>query len=186
MAVAAPNPGARIAWELRRALRRAGLPAVIGTAALMLAAPTAWQAHLLAGEREALAARLAATRSVRPAAPPPDAASRLSGFYQWLPAHDTIPAQLATLVEIAGKSGVTLAKADYKPQQDDSAQFMRYQITLPIKAEYAKVQAFILAALQGMPSLTLEAVTFKREQIEAGEVEARVQFNLLVRKRSGA
>jgi len=83
---------------------------------------------------------------------------------------------------VAQKSGVTLAKADYKPQADGNTAFLRYQITLPVKAEYAQLQTFIVDALQALPTLTLDSVLFKREQIEAGEIDARIQFILLVKK----
>jgi hypothetical protein len=176
---------ARLGWEARRLGRRLGWSALLGAAMLALAAAAAWQSHSLAQRQQQLSGQLAAARGARPlpmAAGPGDAARQLAAFYAYLPAHEAIPDLLKQLVGIAEKNGVMLAKADYKPQPEDNADFMRYQITLPIKADYAKVQGFIIGALHGLPTLTLDAVTFKREQIESGEVEARVQFNLLVRK----
>lgn len=183
---AAPSRlGARLGWEARRIGRRLGWGAAIGIGALALAAGAAWQSHAMMQRQQQLASQLAAARSARPpplVAAADDATRQLAAFYTYLPAHEAIPDLLKQLVGIAAKNGVTLAKADYKPQAEDNADFMRYQITLPIKADYAKVQGFIVGALRGLPTLTLESVTFKREQIETGDVEARVQFNLLVRK----
>ncbi|NHZ33173.1 type 4a pilus biogenesis protein PilO [Massilia rubra] len=176
---------ARIAWEARRHGERLGWGAAVGACALAAAVLCAWQGQRLEARQHELAQSIAAARAAKPAQQRvalPDGARRVAAFYAWLPAHETIPDLLKQLVDVATKNGVVLAKADYKAQAEDGAAFMRYQITLPIKADYARVQAFIVGALRDMPALTLDSVTFKREQIDTGEVEARVHFNLLVRK----
>ena len=178
----------RLQWEAQRLWRQLGWPCAIGAACLALAAVAVRQGDALAARQRPLTLQLAA--AARQAALPataatPDAdsdASSLAAFHAYLPAHDSIPEQLKTLLEVAQKSGVTLAKADYKPQEDGTAPFLRYQITLPVRAEYAQLQAFLVDALQELPTLTLDSVLFKREQIEAGEIDARIQFILLVKK----
>lgn len=176
----------RLAWEAARLWRMLGWPSAIGAACLALAAFAVQQGDALGTRQQQLAAQLAT--AARQAALPPapvtlDAdADSLAAFHAYLPAHDSIPDQLKALLEVAQKSGVTLAKADYKPQEDGNTAFLRYQITLPVKAEYAQLQTFIVDALQALPTLTLDSVLFKREQIEAGEIDARIQFILLVKK----
>lgn len=176
----------RLAWETARLWRVLGWPCAIGAACLALAAAAMQQGEALAGRQQALRAQLAimAKQAALPPAPVTlDAdADSLAAFHAYLPAHDSIPEQLKTLLEVAQKSGVTLAKADYKPQEDGNTAFLRYQITLPVRAEYAQLQTFIVDALQALPTLTLDSVLFKREQIEAGEIDARIQFILLVKK----
>lgn len=183
---AAPSMlAARLAWEARRVGARVGWGAAVGACALAAATLCAWQSQRLGARQQDLAQQIAAARTARPAPQRvalPDGARRVAAFYAWLPAHEAIPDLLQQLVDVASRNGVVLAKADYKAQAEDGAAFLRYQITLPIKADYAKVQAFIVGALREMPALTLDSVTFKREQIDSGEVEARVHFNLLVRK----
>ncbi|MDN2670019.1 type 4a pilus biogenesis protein PilO [Janthinobacterium sp. SUN026] len=177
----------RLRWEAQRLWRTLSWPSAIGAACLALATFAMQQGDALAARQQQLAAQLAA--AARQSALPPataislDAdADSLAAFHAYLPAHDSIPEQLKTLLDVAQKSGVTLAKADYKPQEDGNTAFLRYQITLPVKAEYAQLQTFIVDALQEMPTLTLDSVLFKREQIEAGEIDARIQFILLVKK----
>lgn len=176
----------RLAWEAQRLWRTLGWPCAIGAACLALAAFAMRQGEALGARQQQLTAQLAAAarQSALPQAPITlDAdADSLAAFHAYLPAHDSIPEQLKTLLEVAQKSGVTLAKADYKPQEDGNTAFLRYQITLPVKAEYAQLQTFIVDALQALPTLTLDSVLFKREQIEAGEIDARIQFILLVKK----
>ncbi|ATD63206.1 MAG: type 4a pilus biogenesis protein PilO [Janthinobacterium svalbardensis] len=176
----------RLQWEAQRLWRSLGWPCAIGAACLALAAFAMQQGDALAARQQQLTAQLAAAarQSALPSAPITlDAdADSLAAFHAYLPAHDSIPEQLKALLEVAQKSGVTLAKADYKPQEDGNTAFLRYQITLPVKAEYAQLQTFIVDALQALPTLTLDSVLFKREQIEAGEIDARIQFILLVKK----
>ena len=184
--VARPRLPPRLQWEAQRLWRTLGWPCAIGAACLALAAFALRQGDALAARQQQLAAQLAA--AARQSALPPTAitldadADSLAAFHAYLPAHDSIPDQLKALLEVAQKSGVTLAKADYKPQEDGNTAFLRYQITLPVHAEYAQLQTFIVDALQVLPTLTLDSVLFKREQIEAGEIDARIQFILLVKK----
>jgi Tfp pilus assembly protein PilO len=176
----------RLAWEAARVGRKLGWPGAIGIACMALAVFALQQAGELAARQQHLTAQLAVAAKQ---AALPQAATRLdadadslAAFHAYLPAHDTIPEQLKELLEVAQRTGVTLAKADYKPQDDGNTAFLRYQISLPVKAEYAQLQAFIVDALQAVPTLTLDSVLFKREQIEAGEIDARIQFILLVKK----
>lgn len=183
-AVTSIAPRAR--WQARRGLRRFGAPAAIGAAALACALAMLGHASVLQQQLPAMQARLAgaARAAAVPVAAAPTAADGLAAFYRHLPAHAEIPVQLQTLVEIADKHQVPLAKADYKAQVEPQAGFMRYQINLPVHAEYAAVQAFMLEALQALPALTLDSVAFKRERAGASTVEARIQFILLVRSQA--
>ncbi len=178
--------GPRLSWQARRLWRRAGWAGAAGAACLALAALALLQTPALVARQQALTLQLAdaaKAAAVAAAAPPqPGPADGVAAFYAYLPVHDAIPEQLKELVNVARKTEVTLVKAEYKAQMESNAGFLRYQITLPVKADYASVQRFIVAALQALPTLTLDSVLFKREQIEAGEIEARIQFILLVKK----
>ncbi len=182
------NLGPRLSWEMRRLWRRLGWAAATGLACLAVAGLALQQSGSLLKRQQILLAELAEAGKAAAAAPvaaPPGDAQGLAAFYAYLPDHEAIPEQLKDLVDVAQKSEVTLVKAEYKAQPETNAAFLRYQITLPVKAEYANVQAFIVNALQALPTLTLDSVIFKREQIEAGDVEARIQFILLVKKARG-
>ena len=180
----APNLPRRLAWEARRMIRLTGSGAVIGIGCALLAVLAQWHATQLEQRRTTLAAQLniAARTAAAPQAPVVTTASGVAAFFDHLPPHDAIPDQLKELVRVAQQNSIPLAKAEYKPEQDGNAGFLRYRITLPVKADFANVQSFLITALQTLPTLTLESVAFKREQIEAGEVEARIQFVLLVRR----
>ena len=179
-----PNLANRLVWEARRRLRGAGAGAMAGIACALLALLAQWHATQLDRQRVALSAQVntAARMAAMPRAPVVTTASGVAAFFNHLPPHDAIPDQLKELVRVAQRSNIALAKAEYKPEQDANAGFLRYRITLPVKADFANVQSFLITALQTLPTLTLESVAFKREQIEAGDVEARIQFVLLVRR----
>ncbi|USX13794.1 hypothetical protein NHH88_29810 [Oxalobacteraceae bacterium OTU3CAMAD1] len=180
----APNLAGRLVWEARRRMRLAGAGAVVGIACALLALLAQWHATQLEQQLIALTEQLntAARTAAIPPAPVVTTASGVAAFFNHLPPHDAIPDQLKELVRVAQQSNIPLSKAEYKPEQDANAGFLRYRITLPVKADFANVQSFLITALQTLPTLTLESVAFKREQIEAGDVEARIQFVLLVRR----
>jgi hypothetical protein len=180
----APNLARRLGWEARRLARRTGAGAITGIGCALLALLAQWHSTQLDAQRIALTAQLnaAARTAATPPAPVVTTASGVAAFFDHLPPHDAIPDQLKELVRVARQSGIALTKAEYKPEQDANAGFLRYRVTLPVKADFAKVQSFLITALQALPTLTLESVAFKRERIEAGEVEARIQFVLLVRR----
>ena len=179
-----PNLAGRLVWETRRQMRLTGAGAVAGIACTLLALLVQWHATQLEQQRISLTAQLnaAARTAAIPRAPVVTTAGGVAAFFDHLPAHDTIPDQLKELVRVAQQNNIHLAKAEYKPERDGNAGFLRYRITLPVTADFANVQSFLITALQTLPTLTLESVAFKREQIEAGEVEARIQFVLLVRR----
>lgn len=179
----------RLHWEARRLALRFGWASMASAAALAFSLLALWQGQQLKQREAQLQVQLRQAQQGKPAPVPADsaadAARQVAAFYAYLPRHETIPEQLKQLLDIAGKNGIVLAKADYKAQPEENADFLRYQITLPIKADHARVQSFMLAALHGLPTLTLDSVTFKRNAPDAAEVEARVQFILLVRKAAG-
>ncbi len=179
----------RLNWEARRLALRFGWAGMAGAAALAFSLLALWQGQQLKQREAQLQVQLRQAQQGKPVPVPADsaadAARQVAAFYAYLPRHETIPEQLKQLLDIAGKNGVVLAKADYKVQPEENADFLRYLITLPIKADHARVQSFMLAALHGLPTLTLDSVTFKRNAPDAAEVEARVQFILLVRKAAG-
>ncbi|SFU89555.1 hypothetical protein [Pseudoduganella namucuonensis] len=178
------NLGQRTGWEAKRLWSKLGPGAALGIALLAAALALRWHASTLEQRHQPLQRQLAAAANaaMQPVPKVPTAADGLAAFYNYLPAHSAIPDQLQTLVETARKHNVPLAKAEYKAQPEPRAGFLRYQITLPLKADYASTQAFLLDAMQAMPTLTLDSVAFKRDRVDTGEVDARIQFILLVRK----
>lgn len=105
--------------------------------------------------------------------------SNLQKFEQVLPAHEDIPEVLERLFELGVEERLVLSRGEYRAQGDEVGQFVRYRMTMPIKGNAAAVQRFLERALAGNRSLVFESVQFKRDRIQAEQVEAIVQWTLV-------
>lgn len=172
-----------ILWFLRRAslrsLRAIGIGGVAMLAAVGLLAILTFAVRGLEAERTRLGAQLRSTQP-RPAVAAfgARAPSGMEGFQRILTPHDDIPSTLSGLFDLAGQQQITLARGEYRAQADAVGGFLRYKISLPVKGQASAIQAFIEESLLRNRSLAFESVQFKREKIEAPQVEARIQWTL--------
>jgi hypothetical protein len=109
----------------------------------------------------------------------PDRAQRLRAFYDALPPATRIPRTVSELILLANDKHVALRSAEYRAQAEDAGRYLRYRISLPVVGDAQAIQGFLLAALSEYRTLALESVTFKRDRVEAREIEARIQFALI-------
>jgi hypothetical protein len=56
----------------------------------------------------------------------------------------------------------------------------RWQLVLPVEAPYPALHAFLAAALERLPNLTLDELKLKRERIESAELQAELRLSLFV------
>jgi hypothetical protein len=173
-------------WEAGRLARRLGVVGLAGSmflaAALVLGAyarnMSAKQVEIV---KQVEQARQMLTRApLQPVAEDPE--EKLAAFYAYLLPHDDIPEQVKRLINLSEKENVSLFQGEYKAQREAGAGFLRFRIILPIKGDYGAIQSFMLRALKENKTLALESVAFRRERIEAREVEARIQFVLFTRE----
>jgi len=109
----------------------------------------------------------------------------LNDFQKSLLSFSDIPDALRDLIVLAQKKNLVLSRGEYQMQVDQRGQFLRYQMTLPVRGEAQAVERFILEALLQHKTMALEAVQFKREGAAAKELEAKVQWVLMVRLAAG-
>jgi hypothetical protein len=102
-------------------------------------------------------------------------------FQAYLLPHEDIPEVLRLLVGLAASEGLQLSKGEYKVVHDSRGGFVRYKMNLPLQGSAAKVEKFILSALAQHKTLALESVQFKRERIDAADVEARIEWVLVTK-----
>jgi hypothetical protein len=185
--------GARLGWEAARWWQRLG-PLLLLALLCLLGAGFAWrQTHVARQQQQQLQQQIEQAKNrtklrpgvLQPSASELDLARQIAAFYAYLPAHAMLPDQVKHLLTLAQKSGVTLAQAEYKPVPEPGAAFLRYQMILPVKAEHAALQNFMQVASRELPTLILESVLFKRERGDSPVVEARLQYQLLVKKPQG-
>jgi hypothetical protein len=170
---------------VRRLAARLGAPGLAGLAltlaGLALGAGVVWPAR---EELATLRARATNLEARAASAPPPSTAStradRTAEFRRHFPAAGSSAHALMRLHAIAAQHGLRLPSGDYRYAPEPGTGLGRYQIVLPVKANYLLVRRFVGAALAELPSLAVDAITLKRDSASAREVEGRVQFSLYV------
>ncbi len=111
----------------------------------------------------------------------PDAHARLNDFENYLLPHEDIPFLVQDLLRLAEDEGLSIQRGEYRPQIDAEGGFLRYRMSLPIKGAASAIHRFMQAALRTQKNLALESVHFKRERIESTDIEARIEWVVLVR-----
>jgi Tfp pilus assembly protein PilO len=105
---------------------------------------------------------------------------RLAAFYGSFPKIDGVPDWLQKLYRTASAQGLTLEEGDYRLVTEKDSRLARYVISLPVQGSYPQVRKFVGAALQEMPFLALETVTFGKQKIGEAQVDAKIKFTLYV------
>ncbi|MEO8630831.1 MAG: hypothetical protein ABI612_22450 [Betaproteobacteria bacterium] len=171
----------RWAWLVKRALIRlrwyglGGLALLVFTVGLTVFSVGSTQRQLKALDSEAagLKARLGKRETNTVAV---TGRSQLSNFYAFFPLAENVPELLGRIYRSAQEHQLLLEKGEYKLSREAEFRLARYQITLPMRGQYADVRGFVNDVLESVPSAALEELTLKRESIDAQELEARVRF----------
>lgn len=169
------------AWlqRMRNELGVAGLAALglLGGAALFLfIVLQPLEARNQALERQ-FSARVrldsSASNLVRASAP----AARLAAFYRFLETQEQTTDGLARLYAIGKEAGLDLRSADYRMQKA-GARIERYEIAFPVTGSYAQIRTFLEKALLQIPVLSLDQITFRRQNAKEAMVRADVRLTL--------
>lgn len=134
----------------------------------------------LAEQRSTLArlqAQLAADQPP-PAPPLPVAHANYQAYCLALRDEDAVLGAIREILDVAGKQRLAIKRAEYERSRHPDAQAEGVRMTLPIRGRYADVRAWIEAILVAQPSLAVNELTFKREEISSGEVDARVRLTI--------
>ncbi len=177
-----------LALQTRLALSRLGWSRFVA-ALLALAGAACWLAwipaqHSVANaqataiERQRMALR--APRVARRETPAAPAQANLMAFYAALGTRQHAERQIGTLFELARKSGLVLSKGDYTWAYDRNSQVYAYQVLLPVAGPYGAVRRFCEQVLLTIPYASLDEITFKREAIGSGSLDARLRFTLFL------
>jgi hypothetical protein len=108
-------------------------------------------------------------------------AARLNAFESTLGSEKDLAVFVGRVFEQAHKLSLVLAQADYKLEFDKAGQFYHYQMTLPVRGDYARLRAFVDAVLAEIPCAALDDIDIKRESIAATEAEVRLRFVFFLR-----
>jgi hypothetical protein len=75
---------------------------------------------------------------------------------------------------------LTLDLGEYSMVQERGSRLARYQITLPLKGNYAQIRSFIGEVLREVPASSLDDIALKREAIGSPLLDARIKLTLFV------
>ena len=170
--------------HLRYQFYRHGWPAVVGLFLVIGATALQWLAvqplRVRIGELQAVQA---VTRPATLQAPSQEAMQvrQLAAFYARLPAASGALDAVAAIHAAASANGVSLAHGEYRLARDGNAPLWRYQITLPARASYPQLRAWLGAALGAVPAASLDEISLRREDSSGDSVEARVRLTLYMR-----
>ncbi len=128
-----------------------------------------WQARKVAGIRAAEAARTAADVST------PDK------FPQLFSTFSGSGADLSVIFAQARENHLTLGSAQYQFSAEPGGRFVHYQVTLPVKDQYATIRRFVAAVLNSVPNAALQEIHVERPAVDGNQLEARIRFALIYR-----
>jgi len=173
------------AWTLKRAFIRlrwpglAGLGLILLTALLTAVSVQSVRQRLQALDEDMakLGARLGQRGVVSASA---SGRSQLSNFYAFFPLTENVPELLGRVHRAAVHNQLQLKKGEYKLTREAEFRLARYEVTLPVTGDYARVRGFVNDVLEALPSAALDELALKRESIDQTDLEARVRFSLFL------
>lgn len=105
--------------------------------------------------------------------------SELERFYSFFSA-TPVTTWLEKLYAAAAAEKLQLDQGEYRLLNDKNGKLLRYQITLPVTGNYVQIRQFIGRALVDVPVASLDDINFKRENISATQLQARIKFTLFL------
>ncbi len=164
---------------------RHGWPAAIGVVLLIFA--LGMQAigvpKLQAQATDARAAHEALRKRALQAPKPQDASrEQYAALLASLPSGANASSDAVKAIHrIAATHGVYLATGEYRVVREGSDKLQRYQITLPATSNYPKLRAWLTDVMNEMPTIALDEISLRREDVGTEQIDARVRFTLFLK-----
>ncbi len=170
-------------WHMRQWARRLGRTGLAGLLMGIVAVLIQF-AHTVPLEAKtvALQARLVERQAEAKRTQPRVASVSASGFFDSLPDTHAASTVIGQLERLARAHGLQLLRGQYAQTPVAGTTLLRWQLSLPIEAEYPKIIAFVAASLQALPTLALDELKLKRDTIETATLDADLRFNLYLRE----
>lgn len=175
----------RIAWEATRLLEASGWWLAPVTALLFV---VAYYVLVIspALEQRAMAINRYATLESHSARKPAMIEKKTAAdgiVFASLPSHRTLPQWLAAMFTTAKELDVVLDVGDYRYIRNREEPYGRYQIELPVYADYATVRRFTARLMNDMPFAVLEDIRLTRDGVDSDIVEAHLRLTLFLSER---
>lgn len=165
---------------------RVGITGTLGVALSLLALSAVmlpvggWRNDRTRLETEGLTLAAAIDRGNRTLSTTPKFDDQLKSFNAWFPDMKRNAGDLRILVEQAAKAGVDLDKGEYRVATT-SGGFLNYEVTLPVRADYAGVRRFIAGVLDTVPHASLAELRMERPAANSIALDAKVHFTMVYR-----
>lgn len=174
----------RLMWHAHQWTRRLGRAGLLGLLTLLLATGIQFgYTRALEDETQSLQRRIAAQQlAAQRAAARPVAVAAPRGFVDNLPDTSVAAGVIGQLEQLAQVHGLKLLRGQYAQSPVAGTSLLRWQVTLPVKADYPKIIAFASTSLQALPSLALDEFKLKRDSIETTTLHADLRFSLYLRE----
>ena len=158
----------------------AGLLLIIGSVSyfIIVAAPKAQQLQQLHLKVAAVKANPKQNVSNRTNNDPSDI-TRI--FYDVLPTQTEASSKISEILRVATDNGLVINKVEYE-QPLSASPLIQNQIKLPLTGSYMQIRQFINQVLNTLPSIALNDISLKREDIATDSVDAQIQFTLYLQK----
>ena len=167
-------------WQLRQWARRLGVVGLAGLGLLAVAllmqgfqVESLQQTIRMQQARLAALQQTAARRAATPAPLPLDPLAQL-------PPTGEASQRIGELERLARAHGLTLPRGQYSVSPLTGTPLRRWQLVLPLNATYPALHAFLAAALERLPNLTLDELKLKRDRIESAQLQAELRLSLFV------
>lgn len=104
-------------------------------------------------------------------------------FYRLLPAQNEANNRIAMILNAATNAGLSLEKVEYD-QPLSQHPITQYQINLPMKGSYVQIRQFINEVLNKIPTIALNDISMRRDDVSTDILETRIQFILYLKNTS--
>lgn len=132
---------------------------------------------------EALQLEASSRNALRqPGAGETDPQARLTALLRDLPGEDSISEITGKMFQAARKNQMILKTGNYQVIPEKSGRLGRYQMTFQTDAPYYLIRFFVRDILQEVPALSLDDISFQRQQVSAPKAETTLKFTLLLTK----
>lgn len=109
-----------------------------------------------------------------------DRQDELASFYESLPEEGEVTDMLASVYAVAEAASVELKQAEYHLDDKDSPR-VEYVVNFPMRGEYTRIRAFLSRVLADNPAMALDQISFQRDRIGDGVLNANVKMTLFIR-----
>lgn len=166
-------------WRFRQWARKLGITGLIGLTALVLAVVARLSLveslHETAQSQRVRLQQLKLGAASR-ALPPPAPLNPLAG----LPPTGKAAQLIGELEQLAQAHGLTLPRGQYSVAPLKTASMQHWRLVLPLETDYPTLHAFLAAALERLPNLSLDELKVKRDRIESDQLQVELRLGLFV------